>query len=132
MREEVRRRLEEHRVRRLTVVLRGYGLEGALPLEDLLRLREELRRLRLGFEVARESEEGLFERLEEEVERVREELEGEGRVLGPWNSMVQRCYEKCMEEARRVCFGDRYLPYEECLAELEEECGEVCLEEYGG
>jgi hypothetical protein len=72
--------------------------------------------------------EDLLERLEEEVERVREEE----RVLGPWNERVQRCYERCMEEARRACLGDRYLPYEECLAELEEECEEVCLEEWGG
>jgi hypothetical protein len=77
-------------------------------------------------------ERDLLERLEEEVERVREELEEEEHVLGPWNSAVQRCYERCMEEARRACIGDRYLPYEECLAELEEECERACLEEYGG
>jgi len=77
-------------------------------------------------------EENLIERLEEEVERVREELEEGEPVLGPWNERVQRCYERCMEEARRACLGDRYLPYEECLAELEEECEEVCLEEWGG
>jgi hypothetical protein len=41
--EEVRRRLEEHRARRPTVLLRGYSLEEALPLDILLKLR------RLGF-----------------------------------------------------------------------------------
>jgi len=68
----------------------------------------------------------------EGLERGLGELEEGETVLGPWNPRVQRCYERCMEEARRACLGDRYLPFEECLAELEEECEEACLEEYGG
>ena len=79
------------------------------------------------------SEEGnLFERLEEEVERVREELEEEEPVLGPWNSMCERCYERCVEEVKRDCLWDLDRPYDICVEEESERCVERCLEEYGG
>ncbi len=49
--EEVRRRLEEHRARRPVILLGGpYDLDAAIPLDELLELRDELRRLGLGFE----------------------------------------------------------------------------------
>jgi hypothetical protein len=69
-------------------------------------------------------EENLFERLEEEVERV--------RALGPWNSMCERCYERCVEEVKRDCLWDLDRPYDICVEEEKERCVERCLEEYGG
>jgi len=67
-----------------------------------------------------------------ELEWVEEEEEEEGRVLGPWNSAVQHCYERCVEEARRDCYHDPYRLFEDCVEEESEKCAEACLEEYGG